>query len=379
MKSISKPFGVLLAAAVFTTTALKADDKPATITIPAPAAKATPDATVKAGTAMKMDSLFADAVIAKGKGVEVKRSQLDEMLAGLKSRFAAQGQKPSPADLPMMEKSCLDTLLQVQLFKSQATDADKAKAREVADKRLESIKKSSPSEEILATRLKSINMTVESLRARFVEESTAEEVLRGKVKVTDADVKKFYDDNPSKFEEPEMVRASHILISTGDPQASPGMPESEKKAKRKIADGLLARANKGEDFAKLAKEYSDDPGSKDKGGEYTFPRGQMAPEFEAAAFSLKTNQISDIVTTKFGYHIIKLNEKIPANKIELSKASPRVREYLEGVEIQKIVPEFYAKLKKEANVEILDPQLKALEAAGDQPAKLAPTGAVAPK
>ncbi len=370
MKSISKPFGVLLAAAVFTTTALKADDKPATNTAPAAA---------KTGAAPKADSLFADEVVAKGKGVEVKRSQIDEMLSGLKARFAAQGQKPTAADLPMMEKSCLDTLLQVQLFKAQATDADKAKAKEVADKRLETIKKSSPSEEVLVTRLKSINMTLDSLRARFVEESTAEEVLRGKVKVTDADVKKFYDDNPSKFEEPEMVRASHILISTGDPQASPGMSESEKKVKRKLADDLLARANKGEDFAKLAKEYSEDPGSKDKGGEYTFPRGQMRPEFEAAAFSLKTNQISDIVTTTFGYHIIKLNEKIPANKIDLTKASPRIREYLEGMEIQKIVPEFYAKLKKEANVQILDPQLKALEAAADQSAKLAPTGAAPPK
>ena len=88
-------------------------------------------------------------------------------------------------------------------------------------------------------------------------------------------------------------------------------------------EGLLKRARAGEDFAKLAKEYSEDPGSKDKGGEYKFPRGQMVPEFEAAAFSLKTNQVSDIVTTSFGYHIIKLSEKIPAQKVELRQGGSR--------------------------------------------------------
>ena len=80
------------------------------------------------------------------------------------------------------------------------------------------------------------------------------------------------------------------------------LPEDQKKAKRKLADDLLKRARAGEDFAKLAKEYSEDPGSKEKGGEYPpFPRGQMVPEFEAAAFSLNTNQVSDVVTTSYGY------------------------------------------------------------------------------
>ena len=101
------------------------------------------------------------------------------------------------------------------------------------------------------------------------------------------------------------------------------MTEEQKAAKRKEMEGLLKRARAGEDFAKLAKEYSEDPGSKDKGGEYTFPRGQMVPEFEAAAFSLNTNQVSDIVTTRFGYHIIKLSEKIPAQKVEFAKVAVR--------------------------------------------------------
>src|SRR5207245_5522008 len=129
----------------------------------------------------------------------------------------------------------------------------------------------------------------------------------------------FYDENPAKFEQPEMVRASHILLNTKDTAAGTELTPEQKAAKRKQMEAILKRARDGEDFAKLANEYSEDPGSKDKGGEYTFPRGKMVPEFEAAAFSLQTNQVSDIVTTPFGYHIIKLSEKIPPHKVELAK------------------------------------------------------------
>lgn len=121
---------------------------------------------------------------------------------------------------------------------------------------------------------------------------------------------------------------------------------------------MLKRARAGEDFAKLAKEYSDDPGSKDTGGEYTFARGKMVPEFEAAAFSLNTNQVSDIVQTQFGYHIIKLYEKLPAEKVELSKAHDRLKDWLTGRAMQQKLPDYIEKASKEAEVEILDEKLK---------------------
>ena len=111
---------------------------------------------------------------------------------------------------------------------------------------------------------------------------------------------------------------------------------------------------KGEDFSALVKQYSDDPASKDKGGEYTFPRGKMVPEFEAAAFTLKTNQISDLVESRYGYHIIKLLEKFPASKVSLAEASPHIREYLVSVAVKNGLPAYMAKLKAAADVKILD-------------------------
>jgi len=93
----------------------------------------------------------------------------------------------------------------------------------------------------------------------------------------------------------------------------------------------------------------------------------MVPEFETAAFGLKTNQVSDIVTTQFGYHIIKLSEKIPAGKVPFDKASAKIKEYLTQQKLSKEIPPYMAKLRKEANVEILDERLKALESSDFSP------------
>ena len=151
--------------------------------------------------------------------------------------------------------------------------------------------------------------------------------------VADADVEQYYKDHPADFDE---IRVRHILISTqpkpdseeeSDPKdAKDGKAKDAKDAKaKKPADKpktltkdealkksqeLLERARKGEDFAKLATENSDDQGSKDKGGEYDFfAHGKMVPEFEKAAFALQPGQISEPVETQFGYHIIKLEER----------------------------------------------------------------------
>ena len=131
--------------------------------------------------------------------------------------------------------------------------------------------------------------------------------------VSDAEIDQYYNEHPAEFEE---VRARHILISTQPQPPSPDAAKTGEQPKapskeeaRKKAEEVLAKARKGEDFAALVKQYSDDPGSKDKGGEYTFGHGQMVPEFEKAAFALKPGEISDLVETQFGYHIIKLEER----------------------------------------------------------------------
>jgi peptidyl-prolyl cis-trans isomerase C len=318
-----------------------------------------------AARAAKPSDLFGDTIIAKGKNVSVTRGEFDEALIGIKATASARGQVIPPEQLALVEQQVLDRLIQIQLLLAKATDADKAAGKQLGEKRLTEIKARSGSEEAFERQLKSVGMTHDDLVSKITEESTAETVIKRELKadVTAEDAKKFYDENPARFEEPEMVRASHILIGTRDPAAGSDLPDDKKAEKRKLAEDLLKRARAGEDFAALAKEYSEDPGSKDKGGEYTFPRGKMVPEFEAAAFSLEPDQVSDIVTTTYGYHIIKLSEKLPAKKVEFEKVVDDLKEGLTQQELQKQLPDYLAKLRADAGVEILDEKLKARDAA----------------
>lgn len=313
------------------------------------------------------DPLFADPVIAKGKGVEVKRSQLEDAFIGYRANLAARGQSIAEDKRTVTEAQLLDRMIITQLLAVRATEADKTKARESGQKFIEGSRQNAPSEEFFLRQLKSLGMTLAQFTNRVVEQAMAEEVInreiKSKIVISDAQIKKYYDDNP--VNQPELARASHILLTTKDLKTQLEMSDEFKKAQLEKAKKILARANKGEDFTKLAQEVSEDPGVKENKGEYKFarakddPRNAMVPAFETAAFSMKTNQISDIVTTEFGYHIIKLHEIIPAKKVELAEVGPRIKEVLAQQELGKQMPDFFEKIKKEGEVKILDEKLAA--------------------
>ena len=128
------------------------------------------------------------------------------------------------------------------------------------------------------------------------------QALRTHATVSAQEVQRFYQNNIDQFSTPEQVKASHVLIKTGE-----GKDEA---AARKTAETVLAKAKAGADFAGLAKEYSEDESNSKTGGDLGFfGRGAMVPEFENAAFALEPGQVSDIVKTQFGFHVIKLTEK----------------------------------------------------------------------
>lgn len=303
-------------------------------------------------------NLFPDKVVVKAKSFQIKRSQVEEIYTGYKASAAAQGQMIGDDKRAGIESKILDQLIAKQLLMNRANADDKAKAKTKGDEVLANYLKSAPSEEAFTRQLTTRGMTLDQFKGRIQEGLVCEEVvdrdLKSKVTVTDEQTKKFYDDNGAQFEEPERVRASHILIGTQDPVTRAELSEEKKKEKRQLADKLLERAKKGEDFAKLAKENSDDPGSRDKGGEYTFGRGQMMPEFEKTAFALEPGKISDIVTTSYGYHIIKLSEKLPAKKSAYADISTKIKEQMVFEETQKKLPDYIEKLKKDDGVEIVD-------------------------
>lgn len=341
MNSKIRFLGALLAGTMFSTSMVKADDKPAA----------------------KLAELFPDEVLVKGKGFQVKRSDLDEALATVKADTAARGEELPADKLPLIEIKLLDHLTQVELLKVKATPEQIKTAEGERDKRMEAIRKQFPSTEAMNLQLKARGMSTEQFLRRLRDEALFETVLLSKVSISDAQIKKFYDDNPAQFEEPELVKVSHLLLAIKDPKTGSEAPEEEKKAKKTKIEELLKRARAGEDFAKLVRENTDDLASKNNDGEYTFPR--MAPgfpeEFKAAAFSLKTNQVSDVVSTPFGYHIIKLMSKTPAHTVELAKTTDGIRNFLQRQSIERMLPGLYESLKKESDVQFVDEKYKALE------------------
>jgi peptidyl-prolyl cis-trans isomerase C len=172
----------------------------------------------------------------------------------------------------------------------------------------------------------------------------------GKINVTEDDAKKYYSENKTKFETPEQVRASHILIkpNTNDPNADPNQAKAKAKAK---AEDLLKQIKSGADFAELAKTDSGDTYSAVQGGDLGFfGKSQMVPAFERAAFALKTGQVSDVVETQFGYHIIKLTDHKDANTIPFEQAKKDIVEMLAQTQKADFAEKYIESLKADAKI-----------------------------
>jgi parvulin-like peptidyl-prolyl isomerase len=325
-----------------------------------PTTNASPEATMKA--------LFGDPVIVKGKGFEIKQSELDQILTGAKANAAAQGQTLPPE----FTVAILNQLITIQSLLQQATPADRAAGAAEADLQYTNMIKRFGSTEAFERQLKAVGMTVDELRAKATQEGVAKAALKRELNITvsDDDAKAFYAKHTADFEQPETAHVRHILLMTIDPETHMPLPTNSVAAKRKQAEDLLKQIRGGADFATLAKQYSEDPGSKADGGELPeFSRGQMVPEFEAAAFSMTNNQVSDIVTSQFGFHIIKLLALNPAKKYTLTDTLPHVdktvaeicKSEVEQEKIKELAPAYVKKLRGELNVEITDPSLKALD------------------
>jgi peptidyl-prolyl cis-trans isomerase C len=318
------------------------------------AATATPPPAAATGA-----SVLPDEVLCRGEGVAVQRSQVDRALMQYRANAMARGQTIPESRIADLEALLLDRLVVTRLLMNRATEQDRAKARGLADEFIAETVEQSGGEAAFERQLLAMSFTRDEFERQILERALCEEVvereLRDQVQITRDQVRRYYDENAEQMQRPEMVRASHILLATQDPLTGRELSDDEQQAKRREATALLERARKGEDFAALARQYSDDPGSKDQGGEYVFARGQMVPEFEVAAFSLKPDQVSDLVKTQFGYHIIKLQQRIPAEQIEFARVEEDIRESLERREIQeKLLPPFLKRLRDQAKLEYLN-------------------------
>jgi peptidyl-prolyl cis-trans isomerase C len=220
------------------------------------------------------------------------------------------------------------------------------------DKRVEQIRSRFPTEEAFKQALQEQNVTVEDLRTDALNDLLVGNMLQAevapKVSVTPEQVNDFYQKNPAQFQQPERVRASHILV--GFPQNA---DEAAKKEARTKAGELLKEIKAGKDFGELAKQHSTDPGSGKNGGDLGFfQKGQMVPPFEQAAFALKPGETSDLVESQFGVHIIRMVERQPGRVVPLDEVRPKIQQYLEGQGRQQQTQAFVETLKAKGKIEI---------------------------
>ena len=319
-----------------------------------------------------MTALFGDPVIAKGTGVSIKRSDLDQVLTGLKAEALAHGQEIPPERLTMIEAEMLERLIDIQVLLQQANAADKAEGDQKATAAMAALlDRAGGSQDTLNMQLKAAGTTEAELRNKVSQEDTAMAALQRLLGVTisDKEIQQYYDAHPADVEQPELAHVRHILFMTIDPATRAPLSQDVIQAKRKEADDVLMKARSGEDFAKLAEQYSDDTTTKAKGGDLPpFGRGQgMVAEFEAAAFALTNNEISDVIQTEYGYHIIQMLDKTPAKKLALTDKVPgttdtvsdRIKDFLTQEKIKDVAPPYLQKLKKADNVTVVDPELAA--------------------
>lgn len=174
-------------------------------------------------------------------------------------------------------------------------------------------------------------------------------VVVASVTVPEDDLKKYYKENESKFLIPEQVKIRHIFV-----EAPKDMKEEEKRKALQKIEALQQRLKKGEDFAKVAQDASEDAESAKRGGELgtISPGGTSAEEFEKAAFALKAGEVSDVVTTPYGYHIIKVDERKEKRTATLEEARDYILKKLQNEYETKKMQEFVEQVSREAGVEV---------------------------
>lgn len=193
--------------------------------------------------------------------------------------------------------------------------------------------------------LKARGLTEADVRSALREQVVLDKALAKQVTITPAQIKQYFDKNRASFDKPEQVTARHILVPN---LALATKVEAELKANP-------------QNFAALAKQYSTDPGSKDKGGELgSFRRGQMVPAFDKVAFSAPIGQISAPVKSPFGYHIIQVESRTPGTKATLASATPQITDTLRQQAEAPLIQPFLQQLQQKATIQVNDPQFAGL-------------------
>jgi len=300
--------------------------------------------------ALALENQPSKGKIAVVNGSVITQEDFDREMSRVQRQFLNMGKHLNDSQMPKIKKEVLENLIGFELLyqesQKKAIKIDEATINE----QVMTLKKRFPSEAEFKSALTKVNLSEVAIKNQIARGLAIEQLIgtyvTKKDTVSDQEIKAFYESHPGLFKQPEQVRASHILIKV-DPQAN---EVKRAEAQKKIKE-IQQKLQKGEDFATLAKALSEGP-SKAEGGDLGyFSRGRMVKSFEEAAFALRPNEVSDIVETKFGYHLIKVIEKRPETTTAFEDAKDKLGQYLKQQKAEKEVSIYVHELKEKAKVE----------------------------
>lgn len=280
-------------------------------------------------------------------GTVISQEQFDREWFQLQKALDRSGNSLSDKDMADLKTSILEQIIRFELLyqecQKEGVEIDESEINKQLD---DQRNKFSSNEEFLQA-LEDLGTDETSLKSKIERNLAIQRLINQKFKptISDKEAKKYYNANPDEFKQEERIRASHILINV-DSNAD----QSTKEAAKKQMEDLLRRVKNGEDFTDLAKQYSDCPSGSQGGDLDFFSKGQMVKPFEETAFAMKQGEISDIVETEYGYHIIKVTDKQGPRTFDEAKKD--IKRILGKQKIADSYSKFYADVRRKAKLEI---------------------------
>jgi peptidyl-prolyl cis-trans isomerase C len=291
-----------------------------------------------------------EGTVAVVNGSVITRGDFDREMGRVKKRLLKMGKLPSDSELTEIKNQVLENLINRELLYQESQKQGISIADETINEQVKQLKERYSNEAEFKSALSDANLSEAAIKSEFkrgmaIQRFIDKEFVQ-KITVSDKESKDYYDSHPEVFKQPEQVRASHILI-----KVDPGADEAQKAKAHKKLEEIQGKLQRGEDFAALAKEFSEGPSSAKGGDLGYFKRGQMVKPFEEAAFALEPGKVSNIVETKFGYHLIKLIDKKPGKTIAYQDVKATLERHLKRDKVQGEVSLYIEKLKGKAKVE----------------------------
>jgi peptidyl-prolyl cis-trans isomerase SurA len=284
------------------------------------------------------------------------------------------GQPLAPEALKTLRQDLLTAMIDRKLVRQKIKELNIAISEEEVRQSIEDVKKQNKlSQEALVSALLAQGLSFDQYRAQIKEQlerlRLMSQEVKSKIQVGEKEVRDYYDANISQYTEDPTYRARHIFLKI-DKNAS---NEQIKKVMIRAAD-IMAEAGSGADFAELSKKYSDDPGAAKDGGDLgTFKKGDMLPEIENAVINMKPGEISELVSTSAGFHIIKLEEKNPGKAKPFESVKGMIDDLLYRKKSEERFKQWAEELRKSAAIEIKG-EKPAPVTATPAPAAAPPTG-----